>query len=323
MQLNANCELCFASKPRGDALVESQNMAKEADELAKITVEERVQESQEAEKEIKRATMNLKGKIDFSYKTDEEAVTGGASAVDAAAGDVKDATAPSYKFKGGAQTLSRAQSKQIQAKAKASGGTLKKPRQLTMKSEWLTAELKAEEMYRDWEKTKTDTAAAEAKAAESQAASDTISTQLAAAQAAEAAGEDTSVSGQSADAEEEDKNEQEDAEAKAAADMAAGLIPNDYGSIPKPDPHAGLKSELFELLNGDKERLNSFLRRSAHTVRARSMLPCITMSLVRLLVMPLSPSLFLSFWLLSRTLVTAMPCVLFTFPPWPASVASA
>jgi hypothetical protein len=253
MQLAANCELCMAAKPRGDALLASQEAAKESDELAKITIEERVQESQEAEKEIKKATMNLKGKIDFSYKTDE-------AEVEAAAGEVKSATAqPAYKFKSGAQTLTRSQAKQIAKKAKESGGTMKKPRQLTMKSEWLTAELKAEEMYRDWEKTKSDTAAAEAKAAEAKASSAEMQAQLDAAKAQEAAGVDTSVAGQST-GENEDEDE---AGAAAAAAAAAGIIPGGYDTSARPDPHAGLKSELYELLNGDKERLNAFLRRSA------------------------------------------------------------
>jgi hypothetical protein len=122
-----------------------------------------------------------------------------------------------------------------------------------MKSEWLTAELKAEEMYRDWEKTKADTAAAEQKAAESKAHETKLQADIEAAKAAEAKGEDTSSSGASTEA-------LDDEEEKPEAD--ADAIPGDWNQN-KPDPHAGLKSELYNLLNGDKERLNAFLRRSA------------------------------------------------------------
>jgi len=256
MQLQSVCELCIAPKPKGDELVEAQKKAAESDELARITVEERVEESRHAEKEIKKATMNLKGKLDFSYKTDEQAVEGGESATAAAAGAVADAGAKpqqQYKFKSGAQTLTRSQAKQIAKKAKESGGTLKKPRQLTMKSEWLTAELKAEEMYRDWEKTKADTAAAEQKAAEAKARNAELNKELEDAKAAEAKGVDTSATGASSD-----PLENEDEKPETPADH----IPTEFGQN-RPDPHSGLKSELYNLLNGDKERLNAFLRRSA------------------------------------------------------------
>merc|ERR1719453_533647 len=83
---------------------------------------------------------------------------------------------------------------------------------------------------------------------------------LAKAKADEAAGVDTS--GPAAGAAGDDDDEL--AAAAAAAEAAAsGVIPGDFHSMPKPDPHAGLKNELYAMLNGDTERLNAFLRRSA------------------------------------------------------------